>query len=95
MERLDQGHLRKHAIGGLGFLDLVYISEPRWSNGKKHSLRAGVLSSIVIYGGQIRSSEAAMGGGARSAPFAELMGPKRRVRAAHERPKPTSSLMFA
>ena len=32
-----------------------------------------------------RSSEAAMSGGARSAPFVVLMSPKRRVRVAHGR----------
>jgi hypothetical protein len=38
------------------------------------------------------SSEAAMGGGARSAQFGVEMGPKGRVRAAHARQKPTSSV---
>jgi hypothetical protein len=36
-------------------------------------------------GDEVRSSEAAMGGGARSDLFFVLMGPKRRVRAAHGR----------
>ncbi len=37
-----------------------------------------------------RSSEAAIGGGARSAPLCKLESSKRRVREAHARPKPTS-----
>jgi hypothetical protein len=42
---------------------------------------------FLYFGG---NSEAAMGGGARSAPLGVAMSPKRRVRAAHGRPKPTS-----
>ncbi len=45
----------------------------------------------------MRSSEAAMDGVARSAPYGVLMSPKRRVRAAHgahARPKHTSILYF-
>jgi hypothetical protein len=40
---------------------------------------------IIYFWDRIRSSEAAMGGGARSAPFRMAMSPKRRVRAAHGR----------
>ncbi len=40
---------------------------------------------LYIFGGRIRSSEAAMDGGARSAPFKLAMSSKRRVRAAHGR----------
>ncbi len=39
------------------------------------------------FGGLIRSSGAAMGGGARSAPLGVFKSPKRRVRAAHGRPR--------
>jgi hypothetical protein len=46
---------------------------------------AQVRKIIFIFGIQRKSSEAAMGGGARSAPFGVALSPKRRVRAAHER----------
>ena len=49
---------------------------------------AGGPSSIVflsIFRDRIRNSEAAMGGGAHSAPFGVAMNPKRRVGAAHGR----------
>jgi hypothetical protein len=44
-----------------------------------------VRQILFIFGGRMRSSEAAMGVGARSAPFGVAMRPKRRVRAAHGR----------
>jgi hypothetical protein len=40
---------------------------------------------LFIFGGRMRSSEAAMGGGARSAPFGMAVSWKRQVRAAHGR----------
>ncbi len=43
----------------------------------------GVFSVHISFTG--RNSEAAMGGGARSAPFGVVINPKRRVRAAHGR----------
>jgi hypothetical protein len=42
-------------------------------------------SFLSIFRDRIRNSEAAMGGGAHSAPFGVAMNPKRRVRAAHGR----------
>jgi hypothetical protein len=42
-------------------------------------------SFLSIFRDRIRSSEAAMGGGAHSAPFGVAMNPKRRGRAAHGR----------
>jgi len=44
-----------------------------------------VRQILFIFGGRMRSSEAAMGGGARSAPFGMAVSWKRRVRAAHGR----------
>jgi hypothetical protein len=50
-----------------------------------------------IFGGRIRSSEAAMGGGGRSAPFGMAINPKNgcaQRTGAHARPKPTSYYIF-
>jgi hypothetical protein len=67
-----------------------YTSKPRWSSGKiapggpSLGLKEDILFlEIVFYFGG--SSEAAMGGGARSAPLGVAMSPKRWVRAAHGR----------
>jgi hypothetical protein len=76
------GSISETAMGGAGSGDLIFHSPC----GKKKALDVGGPSSIVnIFGSRIRSSETAMGGGVRSAPFGVLMSPKRRVRAAHRR----------
>jgi hypothetical protein len=46
---------------------------------------AQVRQIVNIFGGRIRSSEAAMGGWGAQRPFGMAMGSKRRVRAAHGR----------
>jgi hypothetical protein len=53
--------------------------------GRRRGASDKVRQILFIFGGRIRSSEAAMGGGARSAPLGVAMSPKRRVRAAHGR----------
>ncbi len=58
---------------------------PQYGTEGKH-----FVSGLFFYFGGC--SEAALGGGARSAPFGMAMRPKRRVRAAHARPKPTSTV---
>jgi hypothetical protein len=48
-------------------------------------LKEDILFPEIVYFLFEESSEAAMGGGARSAPLGVAMSPKRRVRAAHGR----------
>jgi hypothetical protein len=52
---------------------------PEFGPGGRHFVSG---NSYLLFGG---SSEAAMGGGARSAPLGVAKSPKRRVRAAHGR----------
>jgi hypothetical protein len=51
-------------------------------------------SFLFIFRDRIRSSEAAMGGGAHSAPFGVAMNPKRRVRAAHGRARVAKTHLY-
>jgi hypothetical protein len=75
---------------------VYYILKPQWSSGKIYAIGAwraefGPEGRHFVSGNSLflyfwGSREAAMGGGgARSAPFGVLMGPKRQVRAAHGR----------
>jgi hypothetical protein len=73
-------------MGGAGDTDLIFHSLCGPVERKKPLMWATQVRQILfIFGGRMRSSKAAMGGGARSAPFGVTMHPKRRVRAAHGR----------
>ena len=64
---------------------LEHIVTPVHNFDHKISSEGSAKLRLAGFRDRIRSSEAAMGGGAHSAPFGVAMNPKRRVRAAHGR----------